>query len=261
MITRRRELLAALAAVAAGAGVLARAGAPAAQPRRRVVLATTAMIGDAAREIAGPAAEVQVLMGEGVDPHLYRATRSDVARMLQADAVFYNGLLLEGKMTDALVRVARSGKPVFAVTELVDEAYLMAPPGFEGHFDPHVWMDPRGWAKAVEVIRDELAKVEPAEAEGYGTRGDAYLGRLAELDAYAERVLAAVPPERRVLVTAHDAFGYFGRRYGFEVLGIQGLSTESEAGLQRVEELVGILVDPDKAAQRMKAVLAVHGVH
>jgi manganese/zinc/iron transport system substrate-binding protein len=182
-------------------------------------------------------------MGECVDPHLYRATRSDVARMLGADIVFYNGLLLEGKMTDALVRVARSGKAVFAVTELIEESYLLAPPAFAGHFDPHVWMDPTGWSKAVEVVRDQLAEVDPARAASYRANAATYLARLAELDAYAERVLASVPPERRALVTAHDAFAYFGRRYRFEVLGIQGISTESEAGLKRIEELVALLVD------------------
>jgi manganese/zinc/iron transport system substrate-binding protein len=207
------------------------------------VVATTGMIADIVRQVAGDRAEVAALMGEGVDPHLYRATRSDIARMLEADVVFYNGLLLEGKMTDALVRVARGGKPVFAVTELIDESYLLAPPAFAGHFDPHVWMDPQAWGKAVDVVQQSLAEVDPEGAEAHGTRAAAYLERLRGLDGYAEGVLATVPPERRVLVTAHDAFSYFGRRYGFEVLGIQGLSTESEAGLKRIEELVSVLVE------------------
>jgi manganese/zinc/iron transport system substrate-binding protein len=207
------------------------------------VVATTGMIGDLAREVAGDAAEVHVLMGEGVDPHLYRATRTDTARMLQADLVFYNGLLLEGKMTDALVRVARAGKPVFAVTELIDESYLLAPPAFAGHFDPHVWMDPRAWLRALVIVREELVRLLPEAGQELVARAAAYEARLSELDRYAEQVLAAVPPERRVLVTAHDAFAYFGRRYGFEVQGIQGLSTESEAGLRRIEDLVNLLVD------------------
>ena len=207
------------------------------------VVATTGMVGDIVREVAGDRAEVTTLMGEGVDPHLYRATRSDTARMLEADIVFYNGLLLEGKMTDALVRVARAGKPVFAVTELIDESYLMAPPAFEGAFDPHVWMDPTAWMKAVEVVGASLAEVDPAGAAAYQANTAAYLARLEALDAYAREVLATVPADRRILVTAHDAFGYFGRRYGFEVMGIQGLSTESEAGLKRIEELVALLVE------------------
>lgn len=239
LLSRRRLLLAAAAAPAIASGV-PRAGTAAG--RRLRVVATTAMIGDAAREVLGGQAGVTVLMGEGVDPHLYRATRSDIAAMLAADIVFYNGLLLEGKVTDALVRVARSGKPVFAVTELIDERRLLAPPGFEGQFDPHVWMDPRRWMAAVEIVRDQLAAIDPEGAESYRANAAAYLQRLERLDAYAERVLATVPPERRVLITAHDAFGYFGERYGFEVFGIQGLSTESEAGLKRIEELVALLV-------------------
>lgn len=238
MALDRRDLLAALGL--AGASVsLSTAGRAA----TRRVLATTAMIGDVARAVAGPAAEVEALMGEGVDPHLYRATRSDIARMLQADIVFYNGLLLEGKMTDALVRVARAGKPVFAVTELIDETYLLAFPAFAGHFDPHVWMDPTAWARAVDVVRDSLIELDAADAVDLRARADAYQALLKELDGYAEKVLATVPAEHRVLVTAHDAFAYFGRRYGFEVMGIQGLSTESEAGLQRIEQLVATLVD------------------
>jgi manganese/zinc/iron transport system substrate-binding protein len=216
----------------------------AAEPPLQVV-ATTGMIGDIVRNVAGGRAEVTQLMGAGVDPHLYRATRSDIARMLRADIVFYNGLLLEGKMTDALVRGATSGKPVHAVTELIDEEFLLEPPAFAGHYDPHVWMDPSAWGKAVEAARDKLAELDPAHADAYRANAAAYLDELARLDAYAERVLASVPAERRILVTAHDAFNYFGRRYGFEVEGIQGLSTESEAGLKRVEELVDLLVERD----------------
>jgi manganese/zinc/iron transport system substrate-binding protein len=118
----------------------------------------------------------------------------------------------------------------------------MAPPAFEGAFDPHVWMDPRAWMVAVEVVRASLAKVDPAGDAAYGPAADAYLGKLRALDAYASAMLASVPAEHRILITAHDAFGYFGRRYGFEVEGIQGLSTESEAGLNRIEELVELLV-------------------
>jgi manganese/zinc/iron transport system substrate-binding protein len=237
----RRAVGTMLAGVAAATALSGPADAAGARPLS--VLATTGMIGDLARNIAGGAAEVTQLMGEGIDPHLYKATRSEIAKMLGADIVFYNGLLLEGKLTDAFVRVATSGKPVFAVTELVEEAYLLAPEAFQGHHDPHVWMDPRAWAKAAEVVRDRLVERDPARAEAYRAAASRHLEALAELDTYAERVLASVPAERRVLVTAHDAFSYFGRRYGFEVQGIQGLSTESEAGLRRIEELVGLIAE------------------
>ena len=229
----------ALMALSVGFGAVP---AHAAEPALQVV-ATTGMIGDVVRNVARERADVTQLMGAGVDPHLYKSTRSDIARMLGADIVFYNGLLLEGKMTDALVRVATSGKPVHAVTELIEEEFLLQPAAFAGHYDPHVWMDPLAWGKAVEAVRDKLAELDPDHAEAYRANAAAYLEELARLDAYAQEVLTSVPPERRILVTAHDAFNYFGRRYGFEVEGIQGLSTESEAGLKRVEELVDLLVE------------------
>jgi len=206
------------------------------------IVATTGMIADIVREVAGDHATVVQLMGEGVDPHLYKATRSDIIRMLRADLVFYNGLLLEGKLTDALITVARRGRPVFAVTELVDESFLLAPEEFEGAYDPHLWMDPEAWTNAVAAVRAKLIEQDPTRAATYNANAVRYLDRMQELDAYASQVLASVPPERRVLVTAHDAFNYFGRRFGFDVLGIQGISTESEAGLRRIEQIVDVLV-------------------
>ena len=241
MINRRWFLGAALATMSLGVLIDGQAQTAAAEPLKVVV--TTGMIGDVVRNVAGDRAKVTQLMGAGVDPHLYKATRSDVAAMLNADITFYNGLLLEGKMTDAFVRVATSGKPVFAVTELIDESYLLEPDGSEGHYDPHVWMDPRAWVKAVEIVRDKLSERDPSAAVVYRDNAKRYVDELARLDAYAEQVLTSIPTERRVLVTAHDAFNYFGKRYAFEVLGIQGISTESEAGLKKIEELVDTIVE------------------
>lgn len=206
------------------------------------VVATTGMIADIAREIVGEHAQVIALMGEGVDPHLYKPTRSDIERLMNADLVLYNGLLLEGKMTDAFVRAATSGKRVVAVTERIDESFLLEPESFEGHFDPHVWMDPQAWSRAVEVVRDELMALDAPNASNYASNATRLLTQLAELDAHALRALHTVPPDRRILITAHDAFNYFGRRYGYEVVGIQGLSTESEAGVRDIERLVDLLV-------------------
>lgn len=207
------------------------------------VVATTGMIADIVRNVAGDRASVQALMGEGVDPHLYKPTRTDMAALMKAEVVFYNGLLLEGKMTDALVRVATSGRKVHAVTELVDEKELLSPEQLEGHFDPHVWMDPLAWIKATEVVRDKLAEADPAGAESYKVNAAAYIEQLKALHEYAARVLATVPEGSRALVTAHDAFNYFGRRYGYRVVGIQGISTESEAGVRDIENLVTLLVE------------------
>jgi len=207
------------------------------------VVATTGMIADAAANVAGDRAEVVGLMGAGVDPHLYKPTRSDIARLMRADLILYNGLLLEGKMTDALIRAGRAGRAVYAVTEELDESALLEPAEFDGASDPHVWMDPALWMRAVEVVRDALIEVDPEGAATYRTNAAAYLEELAKLDVYADRVMATVPAERRALVTAHDAFNYLGARFGFEVVGVQGISTESEAGVRDIERLVDLLVD------------------
>jgi manganese/zinc/iron transport system substrate-binding protein len=207
------------------------------------VVATTAMIADIVTNVAGDRAAVQTLMGPGTDPHLFRPTRDDVSKLLAADVVFYNGLNLEGKMSDTLVKVASSGKRVFAVTELIDEKYLLEPAEFGGHYDPHVWMDAGGWIKATEAVIAKLAdEVDPSHASEYRERGEAYLRSLRELDEYARKSVASIPAANRVLVTAHDAFNYFARAYGIEVQGIQGISTDSEAGLKRIETLVDMLV-------------------
>ncbi len=206
------------------------------------IVATVGMISDIVSQVAGDRAEVAGLMGEGIDPHLYKPTRTDIAKLMKADVIFYNGLMLEGKMADALVRAATSGKRVYAVTELLDEQYLMEPEDMEGHYDPHVWMDPSAWAKSVEVVRDKLIEFDPAGEQVYTDNADDTIERILELHAYAEKVLATVPEGERVLVTAHDAFNYFGRTFGYEVVGIQGISTESEAGVQDIENLVDLLV-------------------
>jgi manganese/zinc/iron transport system substrate-binding protein len=161
--------------------------------------------------------------------------------MLRSDIIFYNGLVLEGKMTDAIIRVARSGKPVYAVTELLPEDQLIEPEGEAGLYDPHVWMDPRSWARTAELIADRLIQHDRAGAPAYRRNLAALQTKMGELDAYAERAIATIPERQRVLITAHDAFNYFARRYGIEVLGIQGLSTESEAGVRRMQELVAVL--------------------
>ncbi|NYZ12611.1 zinc ABC transporter solute-binding protein [Azospirillum sp. RWY-5-1] len=205
-------------------------------------LATTGMVGDILRHLVGDRGRVEVLLGSGVDPHTYKLTRADIGRLMGADIVVYNGLLLEGKMTDALVRVASSGRPVLAVTEDLGDDYLLSPKEFEGQYDPHVWMDVGGWIRATAKALERLTAFRPADADAFAANAAAYTATLRDLDAYARRVLGSVEPQRRVLVTAHDAFGYFGRAYGFEVLGIQGISTESETGLRRIQELVDTLV-------------------
>lgn len=211
--------------------------------KKFTIVTTVGMVTDITRTVAGDRAEVVGLLGEGVDPHLYKPTRSDIQKLMNADVILYSGLLLEGKMTDSLIRAATAGKKVYAVTELLDEKFLLEPEDFKGHQDPHVWMDPIAWSKAVEVVRDKLSEYDPPGKDSYYANAAAYLKQLEELDAYAKKVLSSVPEKQRVLVTAHDAFNYFGRRFGFEVVGIQGISTESEAGLKDIERIVKLLVD------------------
>lgn len=216
-------------------------GGDAAGTRPLQVIATVGMVADLVEHVGGPHVAVRAIMGPGVDPHLYKPTRDDVQTILAADVVFYSGLLLEGKMSDTLVKIGRS-KPVFAVTERIPEQRLLAPEGAGGHYDPHVWMDVEAWALGVDAVAEALSEINPAHAADYAQNARTYRAELARLHAYGQQVLATIPAERRVLITSHDAFNYFGRAYGLEVLGVQGLSTESETGLQWINELVDLLV-------------------
>lgn len=211
------------------------------------ITATTGMIADAARVVGGEYVEVSGLMGPGVDPHLYKATQGDLAKLNTADVILYNGLHLEGRMADVLVKLARQVDTV-QVTETIPQDILREPPEFAGHYDPHVWFDVSMWKYVVEMTRDTLKKKDPAHSELFDSNADAYLKEMDALHLYAKVQIATIPAEHRVLVTAHDAFGYFGRAYGIEVLGLQGISTASEYGLQDVEKLVNKIVDRKIAA-------------
>ncbi|MEX0876195.1 MAG: zinc ABC transporter substrate-binding protein, partial [Phycisphaerales bacterium] len=238
-------ILAAALLLAALFGACQRAETPADDPGTAAttytVVATTGMITDITRRIAADRAEVIGLINSGIDPHLYQPTRDDIARLVRADIVLYNGLLLEGKMTDALVRVA-SGTEVVAVAAEIDESALLSPPDYEGHHDPHVWMDPLLWIHAAQTIAATLQAHDPAGADTYRANADQLIGEIRALHDYAAEALGSIPERQRVLVTAHDAFGYFGQRYGLEVVGIQGISTESEAGVRDIERIVDLLV-------------------
>jgi manganese/zinc/iron transport system substrate-binding protein len=187
-------------------------------------------------------------MGPGIDPHLYKASEGDVIRMQEADLVFYNGLHLEAKLGEVFERAQGRIRTV-AVAEGIDESVLLAPPEFEGAYDPHVWFDVRLWMKAVERVRDTLVAVDPGSATYYQTNAEEYLRALAELDDYVRTEAGRVPAAQRVLVTAHDAFNYFGRAYGFEVSGLQGISTAAEAGTADVQALAELI-----AGRRIRAI-------
>jgi len=200
------------------------------------VVTTTGQIGDTARIVGGDHVRVLSLMGPGTDPHLYVAGISDVDKLRSADVVFYNGLFLEAQM-DAVLEQLAERQTVIAVSAGIDPAELLPSAAYADEFDPHIWFDVRLWMQTVEQVRDTLMAVDPAHAADYEANAAAYLAELAELDAYVAAQAARVPEAQRVLITAHDAFNYFGRAYGFEVLGLQGISTASEAGTADVQNL------------------------
>lgn len=236
----RRNILAALALVV-GLPMAAWAEAP------LKVVATTGMIADAVRQIGGDQVEVKGLMGPGVDPHSYRQTRSDIVAMTRADLILRHGLYLEAQMEDFFHDLGRKRK-VVAVAGTIDKSKLRAHADYADKYDPHVWMSPVMWKDVVVEVQKALTDVRPEMADLFAANTRDFLAEIDQLDAYGTRVLMKVPEENRVLVTAHDAFGYFGEEYGFEVLGIQGISTQSEAGLNRIGELVDTLVDRNLAA-------------
>lgn len=206
------------------------------------VVATTGMIADAARQVGGEFVEVRALMGPGVDPHAYRQTRSDIVALTRADVVLWHGLYLEAQMQDFLLELSRKRK-VVAVAEALPRERLLNHDDYEDKFDPHVWMNPDLWKGVVRSVETALAETRPELADQFAANAEKHLVDVARLATYAETSMAKVPADSRVLLTAHDAFGYFGQAYGMDVLGIQGISTESEAGLNRISELVDMLVD------------------
>jgi len=206
------------------------------------VVATIGMIGDAVERVGGDRVEVEGLMGPGVDPHLYKASEGDLRRLERADAIFYGGLHLEAKMADVLERIADQ-RATQAVTDAIPEGRLLTPAQFKGQHDPHVWFDVELWSYAVEQIRDRLTALDPGSAALYRRNADAYLAELESLDRYVAEQARRIPARKRVIITAHDAFGYFGRAYGFEVRGLQGISTAAEAGAGDVQSLARFIAE------------------
>lgn len=206
------------------------------------VVTTIGMITDIVQNVGGERVQVTGLMGPGVDPHLYKASEGDVTRMAEADAIFYNGLHLEAKMGEVLEKMGDRAKTV-AVTQAVDPSDLLAPPEFEGAYDPHVWFDVALWMKAVEPVRDTLIEMDPDHADLYRANAESYLSELNELHDYVKAQAERLPADQRVLITAHDAFNYFGQAYDFEVRGLQGISTAAEAGTADVQELADFIVE------------------
>jgi len=210
--------------------------------RKIRVVTTTGMITEMAEQVGGDRVDVQGLMGPGVDPHLYKASEGDVIRMSAVDVVFYNGLHLEGKMSDIFERMKSRIRTV-AVTDGIDRERLLRPSEFAGAYDPHVWFDVGLWMEAVKTMEKALIEMDPTHGELYRANGGRYLERLAELDRYVRREAEKIPLRRRILCTAHDAFNYFGKAYGFQVHGLQGISTVAEAGAADIQALARLVVE------------------
>jgi manganese/zinc/iron transport system substrate-binding protein len=205
------------------------------------VVTTTALIADAVTALAGDFVSVDSLMGEGVDPHLYKPAPGDVRLLSGADIILFHGLRLEGKMEEIL-RSLKSRKSVYAVTETIPSEQLLHPEGFTGSPDPHTWFDVSLWRISVDHIAGILSRHLPARSAEIESARKAYTAELHELERTIRARLSVIPQGNRVLVTAHNAFGYFGRAFEFEVRGVQGLSTESEASLRDITTLVDELV-------------------
>lgn len=218
---------------------------PVAEGKKRVVC-TTGMIGDLARRVAGDRAEVIALMGPGIDPHYYKATQGDLQLLSRADVIFYNGLFLEGKLEDIFEKMART-KTVVAVSRDIPKDRLRKPS--EGGYDPHIWFDVALWAETLNVVVETLSERDAEGAEVFRANAEAYREQLRDLHAWAKAQIERIPADRRVLITAHDAFGYFGLAYGIEVRGLQGISTVAEYGVNDVSRLVNFIVD-----RRVKAI-------
>lgn len=218
------------------------AGAPAARAETPLAVTTVGMIGDVARNVAGDCVRVDALMGPGVDPHLYQAKASDVRTFERADAVLYAGYSLEGQLGKVLEKLAAKKPTVGVAPASIDPGDLITVQDIYG-IDPHLWMDVNLWGRIAPTIATTFAEVAPDCAEAMQARAADYRRQLAALDAWIGRSVASIPEEQRVLVTAHDAFAYYGRAYGIEVAGIQGISTESEAGIADIRQMVDVVVE------------------
>lgn len=240
-VSRRGLLHAALLGAAALAGSMAGVQVASAQTQKLSVVATTGMIADMARNIGGDSANVTGLLGPGVDPHTHRMTQTDISAMTRAELVLWHGLNLEAQMNDFMRDLAKR-KRVVAVGETVPKDLLLQDEEDKTQSDPHIWMDPSLWSRAVNAVRDAMIAARPQARAAFEANAARHLKEIEAVAAYTRQVLATVPQERRAVISAHDAFGYFGRLHGFDVIGIQGISTESEAGVAKIRELVELTV-------------------
>jgi manganese/zinc/iron transport system substrate-binding protein len=206
------------------------------------VVATTGMLYDAVINIAGDKVTAEAIMGPGVDPHLYKATQGDLAKFNKADLIVFNGILLEGKMSDILKKLGRQ-KPTVAAAESVPKEMLKSAIGYQDAYDPHIWFDVRRWKYAVKAISHSLIRLDSANKVFYEANTQNYFSRLDSLDQYVKNRISEIPEDQRILVTAHDAFVYFGDAYGMQVEGLQGISTVADFGLKDIAEIIDLIIE------------------
>ena len=206
------------------------------------VVTTIGMISDIVKNVGGKRVEVTEIVKPGVDPHFYNPTPKDVEKFGSAHIIFYNGLHLEAKMADILEKMSEDRLTV-AVTDGVDRSHLITPPEYDGLYDPHLWFDVKLWMQAAGKVRDTLSQFDADNAPLYQSNAEHYLTKLKELDEYVKLQVAGVPSQQRVLVTAHDCFNYFEKAYGFEVRGLQGISTATEAGIADIQDLATFIAE------------------
>jgi manganese/zinc/iron transport system substrate-binding protein len=207
------------------------------------VVTTTSMITDLVKNIGGDSINVQGLMGSGVDPHLYKASEGDVSKLVNADIIFYNGLHLEGKLVEVFEKMGSATKTPIALADELDETTLIGSDYFASNYDPHVWFDIDYFKQFAEKVAVILSEKDPKNKAVFEANKVSYISELERLQNKVKSVIETLPKDKRILVTAHDAFNYFGKAYGFEVVGLQGLSTATEAGVQDVQKLAAFIIE------------------
>ena len=212
------------------------------------VVTTTNILADLVSEIGGDKIALESLMGAGVDPHLYKASEGDVSKLYNADIIFYSGLHLEGKLVDIFERMERT-KHTVSVGDRLPKDQLIASANFGGNYDPHVWFNIQFFKHFAHIVTEELSKEDPENAETYSSNNEIYQKKLDTLEEEVQSIIDALPKDKRILVTAHDAFNYFGNAYDFQVVGLQGISTATEAGVKDVQDLSNFII-----ANKVKAI-------
>ena len=212
------------------------------------IVTTTTMITDLVKNIGGDYINVQGLMGSGVDPHLYKASEGDVSKLVNADIIFYNGLHLEGKLVEVFEKMEKSNKTPIALADEIDKSTLIGSDYFASNYDPHVWFNIEYFKLFANKVTKVLSEKDPENAANYIENEKIFLSKLDALQEQIKATIETLPQEKRILVTAHDAFNYFGKNYGFEVVGLQGLSTATEAGVQDVQKLAAFIIEKNVKA-------------